>query len=63
MIFGRHANLKYRDGKQKILEGLLCGYSGKNSKQIEEYIRNQLKEDYMVNQISLFEIQSHLQDK
>jgi putative transposase len=28
---------------------------GRNKKQIQEYIRNQLKEDYMGQQLTLFE--------
>ncbi|MGE6259053.1 IS200/IS605 family transposase, partial [Heyndrickxia sporothermodurans] len=28
---------------------------GRNKKQIQEYIRNQLKEDYMGDQLTLFE--------
>ncbi|KGA98900.1 transposase [Alkalihalobacillus alcalophilus ATCC 27647 = CGMCC 1.3604] len=56
MIFDRHANLKYRYGNRKFwCRGFYVDTVGRNKKQIQEYIRNQLKEDYMGNQLSLFE--------
>lgn len=32
---------------------LLCGYSRKNTKKIQEYIQNQLKEDQIAEQLEL----------
>src|SRR5690606_11934958 len=56
MIFDRHANLKYRYGNRKFwCRGFYVDTVGRNKKQIEEYIRNQLREDYMADQLTLFE--------
>ena len=56
MIFDRHANLKYRYGNRKFwCRGFYVDTVGRNRKQIEEYIRNQLQEDYLGDQLSLFE--------
>ena len=56
MIFDRHANLKYRYGNRKFwCRGFYVDTVGRNKKQIQEYIRNQLKEDYMGDQLTLFE--------
>ncbi|WP_221768443.1 IS200/IS605 family transposase [Siminovitchia terrae] len=56
MIFDRHANLKYRYGNRKFwCRGFYVDTVGRNKKQIQEYIRNQLKEDYMADQLTLFE--------
>jgi len=49
MIFDRHANLKYRYGNRKFwCRGFFVDTVGRK-KQIQEYIRNQLKEDYMAD--------------
>ena len=56
MIFDRHADLKYRYGNRKFwCRGFYVDTVGRNRKQIEEYIRNQLQEDYLGDQLSLFE--------
>ena len=56
MIFDRHANLKYRYENRKFwCRGYFVDTVGRNKKQIEEYIRNQLREDYMSDQLTLFE--------
>ncbi len=56
MIFERHANLKYKYGNRNFwCRGYYVDTVGKNSKKIQEYIQNQLKEDYMADQISLKE--------
>jgi len=56
MIFDRHANLKYRYENRKFwCRGFYVDTVGRNKKQIQEYIRNQLKEDYMADQLTLFE--------
>ena len=56
MIFERHANLKYRYGNRKFwCTGYYVDTVGKNEKAIREYIKNQLQEDYMEDQISLKE--------
>ena len=56
MIFGRHANLKYKYGNRHFwCRGYYVDTVGKNAKKIEEYIRNQLAEDKLNDQISLKE--------
>ena len=46
MIFDRHANLKYRYGNRKFwCRGFYVDTVGRNRRKIEEYIRNQLRED------------------
>ena len=56
MIFDRHANLKYKYGNRHFwCRGYYVDSVGKNQKQIEEYVRNQLKEDIMEDQISMKE--------
>ena len=56
MIFERHANLKYKYGNRHFwCRGYYVDTVGKNAKKIEEYIRNQLKEDLEYDQMSLNE--------
>jgi len=56
MIFDRHANLKYKYGNRHFwCRGYYVDTVGKNAKKIKEYIRNQLKEDWKYDQISLKE--------
>lgn len=56
MIFDRHTNLKYRYGNRKFwCRGFYVDTVGRNKKQIQEYIRNQLVEDYRADQLTLFE--------
>ncbi|GAA0291548.1 putative transposase [Gracilibacillus halotolerans] len=56
MIFNRHANLKYKYGNRKFwCRGFYVDTVGRNRKKIQEYIRNQLKEDYMTDQLTIFE--------
>ena len=56
MIFDRHANLKYKYGNRHFwCRGYYVDSVGKNQKQIEEYVRNQLQEDIMEDQISMKE--------
>ena len=56
MIFERHANLKYRYGNRHFwCRGYYVDTVGKNAKKIEEYIRNQLKEDLEYDQMTLKE--------
>ena len=50
MIFDRHANLKYRYGNRKFwCRGYYVDTVGRNKKQIEEYIRNQIQDDYVAD--------------
>ena len=54
MIFDKHANLKYKFGNRHFWsEGYYVSTVGKNEKKITEYIQNQLKEDYMSEQLVL----------
>ena len=56
IIFDRHANLKYKYGNRTFwCRGYYVDTVGKNTKKIREYINNQLKEDWMSDQISLSE--------
>lgn len=56
MIFDRHANLKYKYGNRHFwCRGYYVDTVGRNKKAIEEYIKNQLQEDIVADQISLKE--------
>ena len=56
MIFDRHANLKYKYGNRHFwARGYFVDTVGRNKKQIQEYIRNQLTEDKIADQIELKE--------
>ena len=56
MIFDRHANLKYKYGDRHFwARGYYVDTVGRNKKQIQEYIRNQLEEDKVADQISIKE--------
>ena len=56
MIFDRHANLKYKYGNRHFwCRGYYVDTVGKNAAKIEEYVRNQLKEDEEYDQMSLKE--------
>ena len=56
MIFDRHANLKYKYGNRHFwATGYFVDTVGKNVKIIKEYIRNQLQEDYIADQIGIEE--------
>ena len=56
IIFDRHANLKYKYGNRHFwCRGYNVDTVGKNEKKIAEYIRRQLEEDMMADQISLKE--------
>ena len=56
MIFDKHANLKNKYGNRHFwCRGYFVDTVGKNKKRIEEYIRTQLQEDIVEDQISLKE--------
>ena len=56
MIFDRHANLKYKYGSRHFwCRGYYVDTVGRNKKAISEYIKNQLQEDIVSDQISLKE--------
>ena len=56
MIFDRHANLKYKYGSRHFwCRGYYVDTVGKNKTAIEEYIRNQLVEDEMMDQMTMKE--------
>ena len=56
MIFDRHANLKYKYGDRHFwARGYYVGTVGRNKKQIQEYIKHQLEEDKIADQMSLKE--------
>ena len=56
MIFDRHANLKYKYGSRSFwCRGYYVDTVGKNERIIQEYIKNQLQEDNMNDQLSMKE--------
>ncbi len=56
MIFDRHANLKYKYGSRHFwCRGYYVDTVGRNQKAIATYIKNQLQEDIIADQISLKE--------
>lgn len=56
IIFDRHANLKYKYGSRHFwCRGYFVDTVGKNAKKIEQYIKNQLQEDMVADQISIKE--------
>ena len=56
MIFDRHANLKYKYGNRHFwCRGYYVDTVGRNKRVIEEYIKNQLEEDFASDQVSLKE--------
>lgn len=57
MIFDRHANLKYKYGNRHFwCRGYYVDTVGKYENAIKEYIRNQLQDDIMNDQISMKEL-------
>ncbi len=57
MIFDRHTNPKYKYGNRNFwCRGYYVDTVGKNAKMIETYIRNQLEEDYMKDQVTIKEV-------
>ena len=56
MIFDRQANLKYKYGSRHFwCRGYYVDTVGRNKKIIAEYIRDQLEEDYALDQVTLKE--------
>ena len=56
MIFDRHANLKYKYGNRHFwCRGYYVDTVGRNKERIAEYIRHQLDEDIMEDQLSFKE--------
>lgn len=56
MIFDRHANLKYKYGNRHFgARGYYVDTVGRNKKQVQEYIKHQLDEDQIADQMSLKE--------
>jgi len=56
LIFERHANLKYKYGNRSFwCRGYYVDTVGKNKQKIAEYIRTQLQEDQVSDQISMKE--------
>ena len=54
MIFDKHANMKYRYGNREFwCRGYYVDTVGKNTKAIAEYIRHQLEEDKMGEQLTM----------
>lgn len=56
MIFEKYANLKYKYGNRHFWRrGYYVDTVGRNKKAIEQYIRNQLQQDYEDDQLSIKE--------
>ena len=56
MRFDQQANIKYRNGNREYwCRGYYVDTVGRNKKVIAEYIRNQLKEEYTLDQMSIKE--------
>ena len=56
MIFEKYANLKYKYGNRHFwCRGYYASTVGANRRAIQEYIRNQLQEDYTDDQMSIKE--------
>ena len=56
MILDRHANMKYKYGNRHFwARGYYVDTVGRNKKQIQEYIKKQLEEDQIADQMSLKE--------
>ncbi len=56
LIFESHANLKYKYGSRSFwCRGYYVDAVGKNKQKKEEYIRTQLQEDQVSDQISIKE--------
>lgn len=56
IIFQRWSNLKYKFGQRNFwCRGYYVDMVGKNAKRIAEYVKNQMKEDMMYDQISIKE--------
>ena len=53
MIFERHANLKYKYGNRNFwAKGFFVSTVGLDTKKVQEYIRDQEKEDMMQDNLS-----------
>ena len=56
MIFEKYANMKYKYGNRHFwCQGYYVDTVGRNKKQIQEYIRNQLQEDISSDQMTMKE--------
>ena len=56
MIFEKYANMKYKYGNRHFwCRGYYVDTVGRNKKVIEQYIRNQLQQDYEEEQLSIQE--------
>ena len=63
MIFERHANLKYKYGNRNFwCKGYFVSTVGKNKRVIQEYIKNQLREDIETDQITMKEFEDPFKD-
>ncbi|WP_312199821.1 IS200/IS605 family transposase [Anaerospora hongkongensis] len=56
LLFERHSNLKYKFGNRHFwCRGYYVDTVGRNKKVIQEYIKNQIQEDMIADQISVKE--------
>ena len=57
LIYQKYANLKFKYRNREFwCRGYYVDIVGKNKKAIQQYIANQLKEDKMMEQMTIYEI-------
>lgn len=63
IIFERHANLKYKYSNRNFwCRGYFVSTVGKNKRVIQEYIRNQVNEDIVTDQVTMKEFEDPFKD-
>jgi len=63
IIFEKHANLKYKYSNRNFwCRGYFVSTVGKNKRVIQEYIKNQLREDIETDQITMKEFEDPFKD-
>ncbi len=64
IIFDRHANLKYKYGNRQFwCRGYYVDTVGQNKKKIQAYIKNQLQEDILQDQMTMKEFIDPFEEK
>ena len=64
MIFERHANLRYKYGRRNFwLTGYYVSTGGINELTVAKYIREQEKQDQIMDKISLKEYENHFKGR
>ena len=64
MIFGRHANLKYKYGNRHVwAEGYYVSIVGLNDQTVAKYIREQEQHDIVMDKLSVKEYKDPFEEK